>query len=186
MGKLIYSTITSLDGYVEDRDGAFDWATPDDEVHRFANDLERTVECTLCGRRMYETMVYWENPELLNDESDVARDFARLWQAADKVVYSTSLDTVSSARTRIERTFDVASVRQMKAERVGDLTVGGAGLAGQAIRAGLVDEYQLLVTPVVVGGGKPSLPSDVRLDLQLLDERRFRSGVVYLRYRTAS
>jgi dihydrofolate reductase len=185
MGKLIYGSIVSLDGYVEDRDGNIDWGRPDAEVFPFVNDLERRVGLYLYGHRMYETMVYWESEPLLSDEEPEVQDFARLWQAADKIVYSTTLETASSARTRIERAFDTESVRQMKAARDGDITVSGADLAGQAIRAGLVDEYQLFVTPVAVGGGKPFLPSGPRLNLELLEERRFRCGVVYLRYCTA-
>lgn len=185
MGKLIYTSIVSLDGYVEDREGNIDWGAPDAEVGRFVNDLERRVGLSLYGRRMYDTMVYWENPQLLSDPSAEVQDFARMWRAAEKVVYSTTLATASSTRTRIERAFDAESVRQMKATRDGDITVAGADLAGQAIRAGLVDEFQLFVTPVVLGGGKPSLQVGPQLNLELLDERRFHSGVVYLHYRTA-
>jgi dihydrofolate reductase len=172
MAKLIYSAITSLDGYVSDEDGSFDWAAPDEEVHSYVNDLERPVSTYLYGRRMYEVMVYWETAHTLADQPPVVLDFAEIWQAADKIVYSRTLETVSSARTRIERDF------------VRDITVGGPDLGAQAIRAGLVDEYHLFVTPVVVGGGKQSLPDDVRLELELLDERRFGNGVVHLRYRT--
>jgi dihydrofolate reductase len=184
MAKLIYSAITSLDGYVADEDGNFDWAAPDEEVHSFVNDLERRVGTYLYGRRMYETMVYWETAHALPDQPLVAEDFAELWQAADKIVYSKTLATVSSARTRIERDFDSKAVRQMKASAERDITVGGPDLAAQAIEAGLVDEYHLFLTPIVVGGGKQSLPDNVRLKLELLDERRFGSGVVHLHYRT--
>ncbi len=184
MAQLIYSAITSLDGYVADRDGNFDWAEPDEEVFAFVNDLERPVGTYLYGRRMYEVMVYWETAHTLADPPSVVADFTRLWQSADKVVYSTTLDTVSSARTRIERAFDPDAVRGLKARADRDLTVGGPHLAAQAIRAGLVDEYQLFLTPTAVGGGTPALPDQVRLPLELLDERRFRSGVVHLRYRT--
>jgi dihydrofolate reductase len=184
MAKLIYSAITSLDGYVADEDGNFDWAAPDEEVHSFVNDLERRVGTYLYGRRMYETMVYWETAHALPDQPPVAEDFAELWQAADKIVYSKTLATVSSARTRIERDFDSKAVRQMKASAERDITVGGPDLAAQAIEAGLVDEYHLFLTPIVVGGGKQSLPDNVRLKLELLDERRFGSGVVHLHYRT--
>ncbi len=184
MAKLIYSAITSLDGYVADEDGNFDWAAPDEEVHAFVNDLERPVGTYLYGRRMYETMVYWETAHTLPDQRPVSRDYTEIWQAADKVVYSTTLETPSSERTRIEREFDPEAVRQMKASSERDLTVGGPDLAGQALRAGLVDECQLFVSPIAVGGGNPSLPEDVRLELELLDERRFGSGMVYLRYRT--
>jgi dihydrofolate reductase len=184
VAKLIYSAITSLDGYVADEDGNFDWAAPDEEVHRFVNDLERPVGTYLYGRRMYEVMVYWETAHTLADQSPFIRDFAEIWQAADKIVYSRTLETAASARTRIERGFDPETVRQLKASAGRDITVGGPDLAAQAIEAGLVDELQLLVAPVVVGGGKQALPDKLRLKLELLDERRFGSGVVYLNYRT--
>ncbi len=184
MAKLIYSAITSLDGYVADEDGNFDWAAPDEEVHRFVNDLERTVGTYLYGRRMYEVMVGWETAQTLADQRPVMQDFAEIWQAADKIVYSKTLETVSSARTRIERDFDPDAIRQMKARAGRDITVGGTDLAAQAIKAGLVDEYHLFVTPIVVGGGKRSLPDGVRVKLELLDERRFGNGVVHLHYRT--
>jgi dihydrofolate reductase len=184
MAKLIYSAITSLDGYVADVDGNFDWAAPDEEVHSFVNDLERQVGTYLYGRRIYEVMVYWETAHTLPDQPRVVEDFAEIWQAADKIVYSKTLETVSSARTRIERDFDPEAVRQMKASAERDISVGGPDLAAQAIRAGLVDEYHLFLTPVVVGDGKPSLPDNVRLQLELLDEGRFGSGVVHLHYRT--
>ncbi len=180
MGKLIYSAIASLDGYVEDGRGSFDWAAPDEEVHAFVNELERPVGTYLYGRRMYETMVYWETDE---DDDPVAHDYGEIWRAADKVVYTRTLTTVSSARTRIERDFDAAAVRQMKESSPADLTVGGAELGGRAIAEGLVDECQLLLAPVLVGGGKRALPAGVRADLELLDERRFASGFVFLRYR---
>jgi dihydrofolate reductase len=183
MGKLIYSTIASLDGYSEDASGKFDWAVPDEEVHRFVNDLERPVGTYLYGRRMYETMVAWETADQQDGAPDFVRDFAGIWQAADKIVYSRTLDTVASARTRIEREFDPDAVRQLK-EAGADITVGGPELAAEAIKAGLVDEYQLLFAPVIVGGGKRSLPDDVRVDLELLDERRFGNGMIYLCYRT--
>ena len=184
MAKLIYSAITSLDGYVADEDGNFDWAAPDEEVFTFVNDLERPIGTYLYGRRMYEVMVYWETVPTTADQSPVERDFAELWQAADKIVYSTTLESVSSARTRIERAFDPEAVRQWKATAVRDLAVGGPDLAAQAIQAGLVDECHLFLTPIVVGGGKPALPNNVRLKLELLDERRFGNGVVHLHYRT--
>ena len=182
MAKLIYSAIASLDGYIADEDGNFDWAAPDEEVHSFVNDLERPVGTYLYGRRIYETMVYWETAHTLPDQPPVVEDFAEIWQAADKIVYSKTLETPSSARTRIERDFDPEAVRQMKASAARDITVGGPDLAAQAIRAGLVDEYHLFLTPIVVGGGKQSLPDNVRLELELLDERRFGNGVVHLRY----
>jgi dihydrofolate reductase len=184
MANLIYSAITSLDGYVADEDGNFDWAAPDEEVHGFVNELERQVGTYLYGRRIYETMVYWETAHTLPDQPPVVEDFAQIWQAADKIVYSRTLETVSSARTRIERDFDPEAVGQLKASAGRDLSVGGPDLAAQAIKAGLVDEYHLFLTPVVVGGGKPSLPDQVRVKLELLDERRFGSGVVHLHYRT--
>jgi dihydrofolate reductase len=183
VGKLIYSAIASLDGYVADEAGKFDWAEPDEEVHRLVNDLERPVGTYLYGRRMYEVMAYWETAHALPDQPPFVRDFAEIWQAADKIVYSKTLETAATARTRIERDFDPETVRQLKASAERDITVGGPDLAAQAIRDGLVDELQLFVAPAVVGGGKRSLPDHVRLKLELLDERRFGSGVVYLRYR---
>src|SRR6185312_9149618 len=180
MAKLIYAAITSLDGYVADEDGNFDWAAPDEEVHAFVNDLERPIGAYLYGRRMYETMVAWETMPAEADQPLVVRDFAEIWQAADKIVYSRTLAAVSSAKTRIERTFDPDAVRRMKARAGRDLSVGGPALAAQAIKAGLVDECRLFVAPVVVGGGTPALPGHVRLALDLLDERRFGNGVVYL------
>src|SRR5438876_519105 len=166
MGKLIYSMITSLDGFIEDANGKFDWAAPDDEVHAFVNDLERPVGTYLYGRRMYETMVFWETVE---DESPAIRDFAEIWRAADKIVYSKTLEAVSSARTRIERDFDAEAVRQLKETAAQDLTVGGPALAAQAIKAGLVDEYQFFFVPVLIGGGKRALPEGVRAELELLE-----------------
>jgi len=183
MTKLIYSAITSLDGYIEDEDGNFDWAAPDEEVHAFVNDLQRPVGTYLYGRRMYETMVYWETAHTVADHP-VERDYAQIWQAAEKVVYSKRLETASSARTRIERAFDPDAIRQMKASAERDISVGGSGLAAQAFGAGLVDELYLFVAPIVVGGGKPALPKGVRVKLELLDERSFGNGMVYLRYGT--
>ena len=184
MAKLIYSAITSLDGYVADEDGNFDWAAPDEEVHSFVNDLERPVGTYLYGRRMYEVMSYWETAHTLPDQPPVAQDFAKIWQAAEKVVYSNTLEDVFSARTRIERDFDAEAIRELRATAERDITVGGPELAAQAIKAWLVDEYQLFLAPVMVGGGKQALPDDVRAELELLDERRFGNGTVYLRYRT--
>jgi dihydrofolate reductase len=186
VAKLIYAAITSLDGYIEDADGKFDWSEPDEEVHAFVNDLERPVGTYLYGRRMYETMVFWESPPDPGEQPPVVQEFAEIWQAADKIVYSKTLETVSNAKTRIERDFDPEAVRQLKATAGDDLTVGGSELAAQAIAAGLVDEYQLFLVPVVVGRGKHSLPDNVRLNLELLDERRFGNGTVYLHYRTRS
>ena len=184
MAMLIYTVIASLDGYVADRDDNFDWAAPDDEVHAFVNDLERPVGTYLCGRRMYEVMVAWETMDL-DGQPPVMRDFAEIWRNADKVVYSTTLETVSSERTRIERDFDAGAIQAMKASAQGDLSLGGPGLAAYALRAGLIDECRLFVVPTVVGGGSAWLPGDVGLDLELLDERRFANGTVYLRYRIA-
>jgi dihydrofolate reductase len=187
MAKLIYSVIASLDGYVADADGNFDWAAPDEEVHAFVNDLERSIGTYLYGRRMYETMVFWENPPGLAEQPPTVREFARIWQAADKIVYSRTLQTATSARTRIEREFDPDAVRELKARAARDLTVGGAELANRAIAAGLVDEYELFLVPVLVGGGKRALPDDhLRVNLELLDERRFRNGTIYLHYRVVS
>lgn len=183
MGKLIYSVIASLDGYIADQSGSFDWAAPDGQLHAFVNELERPVGAYLYGRRMYEVMVAWES---LQSDHPEAQDYARIWKAANKVVYSRTLKSVSSTRTRLEHEFDPGAVRQMKAESTSDISIAGADLAGQALRAGLVDECRAFVVPVIVGGGTPWLPSDLRLDLQLLDEHRFASGVVYLSYRIAS
>ena len=179
MAKLIYAMTASLDGYVADDQGNFDWAAPDEEVHRFWNDLSRPVGTHLCGRRMYETMVFWDGPEAVTDQPPVMQDFAEIWRAADKVVYSTTLPEVSTARTRLERRFDPDEVRRMKETAERDLSVGGPGLAGQAIAAGLVDELQLFVAPVIVGGGTRWLPDQVRLDLRLEEERRFGNGMVF-------
>jgi dihydrofolate reductase len=184
MAKLIYSAITSLDGYIADEDGNFDWAAPDEEVFAFVNDLERPVGTYLYGRRMYEVMALWETAHTFADQRPVMQDFAKIWQAADKVVYSRTLTAPSSARTRIERDFDPEAVRQLKASAGRDLTVGGPHLAAEAIRAGLVDECQLFLTPILVGGGSQALPDNVRVQLELLDERRFGNGTVFLRYRT--
>ena len=177
---LIYSAIASLDGYTTDAEGKFDWAEPDEEVHAFINDMERGIRTHLYGRRMYETMLFWENVPL-EGQSPTMRDYAGIWRSADKVVYSSTLPAASSARTRIERTFDPDAVRALKEH--GNVSVGGPTLAAEAIRAGLVDEYHLLVTPVVVGGGTSVFPEGVRAGLDLADERRFANGVVYLRYR---
>ena len=182
MAKLIYSAITSLDGYTADENGNFDWAAPDEDVHAFVNDLERPIGSYLLGRRMYDVMTYWESAHTLPDQSAIAQDYARIWQAADKVVYSRTLETVSSERTRIERDFDPGAVRQMKESAERDISVGGPELAAEAMRAGLVDAIQLFLNPVVVGGGTRALPDRVRMQLDLQDEHRFGNGVVYLRY----
>jgi dihydrofolate reductase len=180
MASLIYTAIASLDGYVEDEQGNFDWAAPDEEVHAFVNDLERPVGTHLYGRRMYETMVYWETDD---DEAAVARDYAEIWRAAEKIVYSRTLQEVSSERTRIERDFDAVAIRRLKEGSRSDISIGGAELAGQAIVEGLVDECHLLLVPVLVGDGKRALPAGVHAELELLEQRRFGSGVVYLHYR---
>ncbi|TAK14159.1 MAG: deaminase [Anaerolineae bacterium] len=183
MAKLIYSMILSLDGYTEDAHGDFDWGKPDDEgLHAYINELASSVGTYLCGRRMYETMVFWETAHTLPDLPPVMLDWARLWQAAEKVVYSRTLAEPRSARTRIEREFDPGAVRQLKARAERDLTVDGPELAAQALQAGLVDELQLIVFPVLVGGGKRFFPEGIRLDLDLIGERRFSTGVVVLHY----
>jgi dihydrofolate reductase len=186
MASLSYTAITSLDGYVTDADDSFAWAAPDEEVHAFVNDLERSVGTYLYGRRLYEVMVAWETMLEVPDQPPVVRDYAEVWQYAEKVVFSRTLETVASARTRIERDFDADAVRRLKATTQRDISVGGPELAASAIRAGLVDEYRLFLTPILVGGGRRALPDDVRIILELVDERRFASGVVYLRYRTAA
>ena len=183
MAKLIYSAITSLDGYVEDIAGEFEWAAPDEEVHAFVNDLERPIATYLYGRRMYDTMAFWETAGMGREEPAVVRDFAEIWRTAEKIVYSRTLQAASTARTRIERDFSPGALRELKSASGGDMTIGGSELAGQAIAAGLVDECHLFLNPVVVGGGKRALPDHVRADLDLLNERRFKSGVVYVHYR---
>jgi dihydrofolate reductase len=182
VAKLIYSAIASLDGYVADEEGKFDWAEPDEEVHSFINDLDRQVGTYLYGRRLYEVMVAWEDMNI-HDQPSYMQHFAETWREADKVVYSKTLDEVTTPRTRIERDFDPEAVQRMKASAERDLTVGGPELAAHAFRAGLVDECHLFLAPIVVGGGKRSLPNDVRLKLELTDERRFGTGFAYLRYR---
>jgi dihydrofolate reductase len=181
--KLLYLANMSVDGYLEDAQGKFDFGRPDEEVHQFINDLIRHAGTYLYGRRMYETMRVWESEYGGESDPAVARDFAKLWRPADKVVYSTTLKEVSTRRTHFERTFDVDAVRELKARAARDLTIGGPGLAAHAFRAGLVDEVHLFLWPSIVGGGKPALPSDIRLKLKLVDERRFeRSNAAYLRY----
>jgi dihydrofolate reductase len=182
MAKLIYSAIASADGYVEDTSGSFDWAAPDEELMCFINDLERLVGTYLYGRRMYETMLYWETAHAVPDQPSSDREFTGIWRAAEKIVFSQTIESVQSARTRIVRSFDPDVVRQLKAATEQDMTVGGAELAGQAVKAGLVDELQMFLVPVIVGGGKRALPNGVRSDLELLDTRRFACGAVYLRY----
>ena len=185
MAKLIYAAIASVDGYIEDEEGRFEWPGPDDEVQTFINDLERPIGTHLYGRRMYETMVFWETVSTGAGRPTVSRDFAGIWRAAEKIVYSRTLQTVSSKRTRIEREFDPNAVRLLKQSSEADITVAGAELAGQAIAAGLVDECHLFLCPIVVGGGKRTLLGKVRAPLELLDERRFRNGVVHLHYRVS-
>jgi dihydrofolate reductase len=196
MAKLIYSAITSLDGYVEDEHGRFEWAKPDAEVHAFVNELERSIGTYLYGRRMYETMVWWETIDTGPAQDAAARgaepwraavgDYAELWRAADKIVYSRRLEAASSARTRIERELDADAIRALKRTAAADLAIGGSELAGQALAAGLVDELRLLLTPIIVGGGKPALPDHVGTELELIDERRFEGGVVHLAYRVTA
>lgn len=182
MGKLIYAANTSLDAFLEDETGSFDWSVPDEAVHAFWNEHERTIGTSLYGRRMYETMRVWEDDEWLADEPPVVREYAGIWRDADKIVYSTSLADVSTARTRVEREFDPDAVRRLKDDSAMDLSIGGAGIAAEAFRHGLVDEIVLLLCPVLVGGGKPALPPGVRLDLELMDHRAFTQGVVLVRY----
>jgi len=182
MAKLIYAAISSLDGYA-DREGNFDWSEPSEEVHRFVNDLERDIGTYLYGRRMYEVMRYWETVSSGNGEPSAQQEFATMWQAADKIIYSRSLENVSTARTRLVREFDPGAIQQMKANASRDIAVSGPTIAGQALRLGLVDECHLFLSPIVVGGGTPALPDNVRVQLELLDERRFDNGVVYLHYR---
>ena len=185
MARLIYSALASLDGFVADQDGRFDWAEPDEEVHAFVNDLERPLGTHLYGRRMYEVLVVWETLDLA-DQPPVIRDYAELWRDADKIVYSRTLTSVSSERTRLEPEFDADAVRRLKASADRDLGIGGPGLAATALAAGLVDEVHLLLSPHVVGGGKRVFPDGVHLPLELLDERRFGNGTVHLHYRVAS
>ena len=184
MAKLIYTAIMSLDGYIEDAKGEFDWSAPDEEAHQFINDLERPVGTYLYGRTMYEVMSVWENPEFFSEGSAVTLDFAAIWQAADKIVYSRTLESVSTARTRIEHDFDREAIRQLKRELDRDIDMSGSNLAGQMIKAGLVDEWRLFVNPVIIGGGKRALPDGVLSNLELQDERQFGNGVMYLNYRT--
>ena len=181
MARLIYSAIASLDGYIEDAAGAFDWSAPDDEVHSFVNDMQRPVGTHLYGRRMYDIMTYWETADI-DTEGDPGSDYARIWQAADKIVYSRTLPAATTGRTKLERQFDPATVRALKQSSTSDLSIGGADLAGQALAAGLVDECQVFLGPIAVGGGKPVFPLGLRVQLELLDEHRFRGGTVFLRY----
>jgi dihydrofolate reductase len=184
LARLIYSAIASLDGYVADETGNFDWAAPDEEVHRFVNDLERPIGTQLYGRRMYEVLAAWESPDIGAGQPPYIQDFASIWRSADKIVFSRTLKTVATARTRMEREFDPQAIRQLKATAARDLSIGGPHLAAEAIKARLVDEIHLLFVPVIVGGGNAALPGGVKVKLELLAERRFASGVVYLGYRT--
>ena len=184
MTKLIYAAIASLDGYVADAEGTWDWSEPDEELHAAVNDLERPIGTALYGRRMYDVLVAWETMKT-DGEPAVMADYAQMWRATDKVVYSRTLDEPASARTRIEREFDPEAVRQMKADAQQDLSIGGPDLAGQALRAGLVDEIHLFLAPIVVGGGTRALPDDVVVPLELVEQRRFGNGTVHLHYRTA-
>jgi dihydrofolate reductase len=180
MAELIYTAIMSLDGYIADEDGNFDWSEPSEEVHTFVNDLERSVGTYLFGRRLYDVMEVWET---LDDPHPIMQDYARIWRAADKIVFSRSLETVSSERTRIERSFDPEAIRALKASSERDIGIGGPTLAAHAFAAGLVDEIRLFLSPVIVGGGTRGLPDGVRIGLELQEERRFDNGTVYLRYR---
>jgi dihydrofolate reductase len=184
MAHLIYTANSSLDGYTEDMDGKFDWTTPDEEYFRFISNLVREAGTYLYGRRMYETMMVWETDPNLAAESPLRRDFAEIWQAANKIVYSKTLETVSTRKTQLEQTFDPEAIRQLKATGEHDILIGGPELAAHAFRAGLIDECHLFLIPILVGGGKSALPDNVRLELELLAERRFRNGTVFLRYRT--
>ncbi|MEF3303157.1 dihydrofolate reductase family protein [Paenibacillus sp. GYB003] len=183
MAKLIYAANVSLDGYMEDERGNIDWSISDDETYAFWTDFQRTIGTYLYGRRLYETMVYWETASASGDQPEVRREFGQIWRAAEKIVYSRTLQAVSSARTRIEREFDPDAIRRLKESSGADITIGGLELAGQAMSAGLIDECHLLLNPIVLGGGKRALPDNVLMRLELLGERRFRSGVVHLHYR---
>jgi dihydrofolate reductase len=184
MANLIFVANTSLDGFTEDKDGKFDWTDPSEEVFRFVTNVVRATRTHLYGRRMYETMMVWETEPKLATESPLSRDFAEVWQAANKIVYSRTLETISTRKTQLEQTFDPEAIRQLKATGEHDLLIGGPELAAHAFRAGLIDECHLFLVPILVGGGKSALPDNVRMELELLEERRFRNGTVYLRYRT--
>jgi dihydrofolate reductase len=184
MAHLIYIANSSLDGYTEDRDGNFDWTDPDEEGFRFITNLVRATGTHLCGRRMYQTMMVWETEPDLAAESPLRRDFAEIWQAADKIVYSRTLEAVSTRKTQIERDFNPEAIRQLKEAVEQDILIGGPELAAHAFQSGLIDECHLFLAPIILGGGKPALPDNVRLELELLEERRFGNGVVYLGYRT--
>ena len=182
MGNLIYSAISSLDGYVADRNGEFDWSAPDEEVHAFVNELERPIGTHLYGRRMYEVLKVWETMDTGSGQSAVIRDYAEIWRGTEKIVYSRTLAKVATSRTRLERDFEPEAVRELKTAANRDLSIGGPGLAAEALRAGLVDEVQLFLNPILVGGGTPALPADLRVELELLGERSFACGVVYMHH----
>lgn len=186
MAKLIYGVITSLDLFIEDASGAFDWAAPDEEVHGFVNETQRDIGTHLLGRRMYEVLRYWDTAATDSAASPVEREYAETWRGTEKLVYSTTLPPVTSNRTRVERTFDPASVRRLKETSALDISIGGAALAAAAFKAGLVDECQVYLSPVIVAHGKPAFPGDMLLELELIDQRRFSGGVVFLRYRIGS
>jgi dihydrofolate reductase len=182
MAQLIYIANTSLDGYTEDRDGKFDWIAPGDEYYRFISNLVREAGTYLYGRRMYETMMVWETDPNLAAENPLRRDFAEIWQAANKIVYSRTLPAASTRKTQLEPDFDPEAIRQLKETVEQDILIGGAELAAHAFRSGLIDECHLFLIPIIVGGSKPALPNNIRLELELLEERRFGNGMVYLRY----
>jgi len=184
MANLIYTANTSLDGYTEDMNGKFDWTDPSEEVFQFITNLIRADGTHVYGRRMYQTMMVWETDPNLAGQSPLMRDFAQVWQAADKIVYSRTLEAVSTRKTHIERNFEPEAIRRLKDSVQQDIHIGGAELAAQAFRSGLIDECHLFIKPIIVGGGKPALPDNVRLELELLDERRFGNGEIFLRYRT--
>ncbi|THG29275.1 dihydrofolate reductase family protein [Naasia lichenicola] len=181
MGRLIYASIVSLDGYVADAAGRFDWSEPDDEVHRFVNEIQRPIGTHLYGRRLYDVLVAWETWDVTR-EPEVIRDYAEIWRGADKVVYSRTLQEPKSARTRIVEEFDVTAVVELKATSATDILIGGPEIAALALAAGIVDEIHLLVSPVVVGAGNPAFPDDLALSLELTAEHRFGNGVVHLQY----
>ena len=183
MAKLIYAANISLDGYIEDKRGNIEWTISDDETYAFWTDFQRPIGTYLYGRRMYESMVYWETANASGEQPEIKREFAQIWRAAEKIVYSRTLQAVSSAKTRIEREFDPDAIRRLKESSGADITIGGPDLAGRAMSAGLIDECHLLLNPIVLGGGKLALPDNLRMRLELLSERRFRSGVVHLHYR---
>ncbi len=182
MARLIYSALASLDGYIEDQNGNFDWAMPDEEVHAFINNLERTAGTYLLGRKMYETLMVWETDPSLAADSPLMQDYAQIWQAAEKIVYSKTLTTVPTRKTTLEQNFDPARIKALKKTAQQNIVIGGPNLAAHAFSEGLIDEFHLFLMPIVLGGGKPCLPDNLRLGLELLAERRFQNGTVYLHY----